>query len=405
MDRKIKVGVLKETKNPPDRRVPVPPDQAVELINKYPNVDLFVQESGIRCFTDDEYRDRGINVVPDMNECDILLGVKEVNIPELIPGKAYLFFSHTTKKQPYNKELLQEILKREITLIDYEHLTDTNNFRLIAFGRWAGVVGAYNGLIGYGRKTGSFDLKRASECHDMKEMIGELKKIKLPPVKILITGKGRVGMGAMETLQPLNLREVTSEEFINGSFDEPVLCQIDADEYVQRKDGQAFDFQHFFGNPGDYVSTFLPYTKVADIYIASHFWHPQSPVFMTRQDMQADDFNISVIADISCDIKNPIPSTLRASTIADPFYGYDPVTDSETEPYTKSGVTVMAIDNLPGELPRDASKDFGNGLLERIFPSLFGDDSDKIIERAMITRDGRLTEKYAYLQDFADGRE
>lgn len=405
MDRKLKVGILKETKTPPDRRVPVPPEQAVELVNKFPNVELFVQTSDLRCFSDDEYINNGIIVVPDLSGCDILLGVKEVDIPKLIPGKAYLFFSHTTKKQLYNRELLLEILHREITLIDYEHLTGPNNLRLIAFGRWAGVVGAYNGLIGYGKRTGLFNLKCAHECHDMKEMIRELSTIDLPPVKILVTGKGRVGLGAMETLRPLNLREVTSTEFINEKFDEPVVCQVDADEYVRRTDGRAFDFQHFFKNPGEYESTFLPYTKVTDIYIACHFWNPDSPVFMTREDMMADDFNISVIADISCDIKNPIPSTLRASEIADPFYGYDPDTDGETEPFLKNSVTVMAIDNLPGELPRDASEDFGKGLIERIFPSLFGNDDEKIIERATITRNGKLTETYSYLQGFAEGRE
>ena len=404
MKKNIKVGILKETKTPPDRRVAVAPNQAIELLNKFPNVDLFFQPSEIRCYSDDEYKALGLNLKQDLSDCDILIGVKEVKIDNLIENKKYLFFSHTAKEQPHNRLLLQAVLKKNITLIDYEYLTDEKNIRLVAFGHWAGLVGAYNGLIGFGKRTGLFSLKPANDCHDLKEMFSQVEKIKLPPVKILITGGGRVAHGAMETLAPLNLKKVTPDEFLNKTFDEAVFCQINPWDYAKRKDGEKFDLQNFFYFPDEYESTFLPYTKVTDVFIACHFWDERSPVFMTKDDMKADDFKMQVIADVSCDVAGPIPSTIRPSTIAEPFYGYNAQFEKEAEPFDKKNITVMAVDNLPGELPRDSSVDFGKGLIEKVYPSLFGDDNDEIIKRATIAKDGKLTEKFAYLQNYVDGK-
>ena len=402
---KTKVGILRETKTPPDRRVAVTPLLAIEMKEKFQNVVLKVQESDLRCFSDKEYNDSGINVYEDISDCDILIGVKEVDIPALIEGKAYLFFSHTAKKQPYNRELLQEIIRKKITLIDYEYLTDENNIRLVAFGHWAGIVGAYNGLLAWGKRYNSFDLKPAHKCHDMSEMLSELNKVDLPAIKILVTGGGRVTYGALEALAPLNLRDVSPEEFLTETYDEPVICRIDPDHYVRRKDGRTFDLQHFFDHPAEYKSTFRPYTKVTDLLILCHFWDPASPVFMTKEDMRSDDFNIKVIADVSCDLNGPVPSTIRVSTISDPFYGYNPLTDKESEPFDKESITVMAVDNLPGELPRDSSEEFGKTLVQKVFPSLLGKDSKGIIERATIAKDGRLTKKFAYLQNYLDGKD
>jgi Alanine dehydrogenase/PNT, N-terminal domain len=405
MTNKIKFGVLKETKNPPDRRVAVTPRIAKKITEQFPNVDLFIQKSDYRAIGNEEYEKLGLNLVDDVSHCDILIGVKEVAKPELIANKSYIYFSHTAKKQPYNRELLQKNIELGLTLMDHEYFTEENGARVVAFGRWAGIVGAFNGLIAYGKKFGLYNLKRAKECHDYKEMLEEVKKAKLPAIKILITGGGRVAHGALETLAPLNLKKVSADDFVNKTFDEPVVCQIDPDNYVERKDGKAFDLSDFFKNPSEYKSTFLRYTKVTDFFIPCHFWDQNSPVFMTPDDMKADDFKMKVIADVSCDIKDPIPSTLRASTIADPFFGYDPNTEQEVGAFAENAVTVMSVDNLPGELPRDASEDFGDALLNNVFPSLFGDDSRGIVNRATIVKDGKLTEKYKYLQNFADGKE
>lgn len=402
---KAKVGILRETKTPPDCRVAVTPLLAVEMKKKFPDVELKVRESHLRCFSDKEYTGSGINVYEDISDCDILIGVKEVNIPDLIEGKTYLFFSHTAKKQPYNRELLQEIIRKRITLIDYEYLTDENNFRIIAFGYWAGIVGAYNGLRAWGKRYNSYDLKPAHKCYDMSEMLNELKKADLPAIKILVTGGGRVTYGALETLASLNLRDVSPEEFLTETYDEPVFCRIDPDRYVRRKDGRTFDLQHFFDFPAEYKSTFRPFIKVTDLLILCHFWDPASPVFMTKEDMRSDDFNIKVIADVSCDIDGPVPSTIRVSTIAEPFYGYNPLTNEESEPFDKKSITIMAVDNLPGELPRDSSEEFGKTLMDKILPSLLGEDKKGIIERATIAKDGKLTKKFAFLQDYVEGKE
>jgi len=406
MSKKIKVGVLRETKNPPDKRVPVTPPLAVKMLERFPNIELFVQPSDLRCFTDEEYTYLDLEMKEDLTDCDILLGVKEVNPATLIPNKTYLFFAHVAKKQPYNRELLQEIIKKKIRLVDYEYLTDYNGARIVAFGRWAGIVGAYNGLRGRGIRMDEFKLKPAHQCHDMDEMYAGLKLIKLKKKKILVTGGGRVALGAMETLRQLNLREVTPEEYLTQEFNEAVLCRIDPEHYVRHKGGMQFNLQHFFKHPEEYESTFKPYTKVTDIFIACHFWDPKSPKMILKEDYLEPDFKITVIADVSCDVNGPIASTVRASTIADPFYGYNPVSGKDERPFiSPKNITVMAIDNLPGELPRNAAADFGADLLDKVYPSLFGHDDAGIIERATIAKNGKLTERYAYLQDYLDGKE
>ncbi len=405
MAQKLRVGILRETKNPPDKRVAVAPEQAVELVKKFPHVELFIQSSENRCFKDNEYTDKGLTVVDDVSDCEILIGVKEVAKSKLISNKKYLFFSHTAKKQEYNLPLLKKLLDLKIHMLDHEYLTDKNGVRLVAFGYWAGLVGAYNGLRTCGLKHKKFELKKAIDCFDMNDMFDELKKVTLDNIKILITGGGRVAHGAMETLSQLNIKKVTASQFLEKEFDEPVYCQIDPWDYTKRKDGEPFDLKHFFKHPDEYESTFLPYTKVTDFFIACHFWDQNSPVFMTKEDMKADDFNIKVIADVSCDIDGPIPSTVRPSTIADPIYGYNPKEGKEVEAFTEGSIAVMAVDNLPGELPRNASVDFGAGLVEKVFPSLFGDDTDGIVERASITIDGKLGPHFTYLQDYVDGKE
>lgn len=404
MSGKTKVGVLKETKNPPDRRVAITPRTGAELVKKFPELELFIQKSELRCFKDDEYRAAGLPLVEDLSDADILIGVKEVDIPALIAGKTYMFFSHTAKKQPYNRKLLQKIVEKNITLIDYEYLTDTNHVRLVAFGRWAGIVGAYNGIRAWGERTGDFHLRPAHEWHDMDEMLAGLKPVKLPPIKILITGGGRVAHGALETISALNLEEVSADDFLNKKFKEAVICRIDPDKYVKRKDGEPFDLQHFFDHPAEYESTFYPFARVTDLFIACHFWDPASPFFLSEEDMRRIDFRIQVIADVSCDIRGPIPSTLRASTIAQPFYGYNVDAREEADAFDQGNITVMAVDNLPGELPRNASEDFGKALLDNVLPSLFREDRDGIIERATIVKNGKLTKHFSYLQDYLDNR-
>jgi saccharopine dehydrogenase (NAD+, L-lysine forming) len=396
----IKIGVVCEGKVPPDERVPLVPIQIKQLLELHSSLDIKVQKSKVRRISDDEYLKQGISVVDSVEDQDILIGVKEVRKQDLIPNKTYFFFSHTIKKQPYNKELLQAVVEKKIRLIDWECLSDTAGRRLIGFGRYAGVVGTYNAFRAFGLRNKSFELTKAHDCHGREEMESELVKAMLPPIKILLTGRGKVAKGSIEILEKMNIRKVGKRDFMNVSFDEPVYCQISFQDYFKRKDGGEFETAEFYKNPGDHVSDFMRFARVADVYIAGHFWGAGSPLIFSREDARRPEFNISIVADISCDIDGPVASTIRPSTIADPLYGYDPINEIETS-YDATGViTVMAVDNLPCELPRDASFDFGKMFIKSVLPSLLNGGKNGFLNRASITDENGITDRYAYLRDW-----
>jgi saccharopine dehydrogenase (NAD+, L-lysine forming) len=402
----IKVGLIREGKVPPDKRVPFTPIQVEEIGQRFSNVKIYCQHSTVRCFHDSEYEAMGAEILTDMTGCDILMGIKEVPVSELISGKTYLFFSHTIKKQPSNRKLLQEVIRKKIRLIDYEAMKDKQGNRLVAFGRYAGIVGAYNGLWTYGQRFGGFKLRRAFECFDVNDLKLELRKVFLPPVKIILTGAGRVGRGAMESLDTAGIRKVSPADFLNCQFDEPVYVQLSSADYHTRKQGGHFNREEFHHHPDRYSSHFTDFTKVADVLMAGAFWNPEAPVLFTREDMLSKDFKIKIIADITCDIEGSIPSTKKASSIPDPIYDYDSKTDSLQPPLSDDRfITVMAVDNLPCELPRSASEEFGKDLIDRILKPLFIDDQEGIIERATIAKDGALTENFEYLRDYVSSKD
>lgn len=402
MGKTLKIGILRETKNPPDRRVPLIPAQIIAMESVYPNVRFYVQPSDIRCYTNSEYEKLKIKLNEDLSNCDILMGVKEVDKKTFIPGKTYFFFAHVGKRQPHNHEMFRTMAENNIRLVDYEYLTTDKGERIVAFGRWAGIVGAYNGLIASGIKSNRYNLKPAHQCHDLEEMWAGLRPIELSPaLKILVTGGGRVANGAMETLRVCNIVQVDPDDFLSREFDVPVFCQIGPEKYTRHKSMQQFDFSHFSKHPEEYGSTFLPFTNVTDILITGHYWDPGSPLFFTKEDMKRPEFRISVIADISCDVNGPIPSTLRATTISYPFYDYNPRLEAEEPAFTNpSNITVMSIDNLPGELPRDASEDFGKQLMQNVLHDLLSEHESPVIERATILQEGKLTSSFNYLTDY-----
>ncbi|MGB3777103.1 MAG: NAD(P)-dependent oxidoreductase [Tunicatimonas sp.] len=402
MPNPIHFALIREDKVPVDRRVPITPAQAADIQRRFPHVTVFCQSSERRCFPDQDYRDVGIKVVDDVSHCDILMGVKEVPIPNLLADKTYLFFSHTIKEQPYNRELLRTILQKDIRLIDYERFTDAQGNRVVAFGRFAGIVGAYNGLYTYGKKLGLYDIRRAKDCFDMDDMRSEFDKIELPPIKIALTGGGRVANGAVEVLEGAGIRRVSPEDYLAQTFEEPIYTQLEVIDYNRKADGGAFAVQEFYQHPDRFVPGFQPFAQTTDLFIAGAFWDHRAPVLFHREDMLQDDFSIRVIADITCDIEGSIPSTKQPSTIADPVYDYDPAQDrvADTLYQNPSFVSVMAVDNLPSELPRDASESFGDSLMQHVMPSLLGDGDAGIIERATITQGGHLTKAYQYLSNY-----
>ena len=401
----MKFGIIKERKNPPDRRVVFSPQKLQEFQQQFPEATIVVESSDIRVFSDEAYAKAGFEITNDLSDCDVLIGVKEVPIAALIPNKKYFFFSHTIKKQPYNRELLNAILEKNITLYDHEVITDNKGNRLIGFGRYAGLVGAYNGFRALGIKEDTFALPKAESLADLPALIDQLKAIKLPAIKILLTGSGKVARGAKEILDAMNIRAVTISEYLTASYHEPVYCKIDVLDYNKRKDGQVLTNSDFYNNPSAYVSNFMRFAEVTDYFIAGHFFGEGSPYLFTREDAKSDQFNIHLVADISCDIDGPVASTLRASTIADPIYGYDPETASEVAYTSPGAITVMAVDNLPCELPKDASDGFGDLFLTHVIPAFFNGDKEGILDRAAMTNAHQLRPRYEYLQNYVEGKE
>ena len=399
----MKIGILREEKIPEDKRVSLTPNQCKELLKLYPSIALYIQSSRLRCFTDNEYASIGIRIVDDISNCDILIGIKEVPISSLISNKTYLFFSHTIKKQVYNRNLLQEMIKKKIKMVDYEVIKSINGKRLVGFGRYAGIIGAYNGLLAYGKKTNKYSLKPAHLCEDRLEMEKELNNLVFSEEKIILTGNGRVGRGALELLEKANIRQVTKEQFVDIKFNEPVFVQLNTEDINLKSDGNAFNKKEFYNNPSVYISNFMHYAKYADIFIAGHYFKEGSPSFFTKEDMRSSYFKIKTVADISCDIDGPIPCTIRSSNINNPIYGYNPITDKEDDFIKDNVIAVMAIDNLPSELPRDASEDFGDNLISNIFPLILSKDINQIIDNATICEDGILKPNFEYLNEYLYG--
>ncbi|MBH8570673.1 hypothetical protein KB206_17400 [Microvirga sp. STS02] len=398
----LTIGLIREGKTPPDKRVPLTPKKCVEAQTSFPGLQIVVQSSPIRSYADHEYRDLGLEVRDDVSACDVLMGVKEVPVDQLIPNKTYLFFSHTVKKQPANRKLLQAVLRKNITLIDYELLTNEHGERIVAFGRYAGIVGAYNGLLTYGRKHGLYDLKPAWQCVDMDDMQEEFFKVKkLPPIKMAVTGSGRVAQGALEVLDRMGIRRVSVYDYLYLDFNEPVYTQLRSSDYNRRRDGRVWDTQNFHQHPEEYESTFGNFLPVTDLLIACAYWHPAAPLLFTEADTRQPDFRINTIADVTCDVNGSVPTTKRSSTIAEPAFDYNPTTGELEPAYSRpENITEMAVDNLPCELPRNASRDFGRQLIDKVLPHLLGPDAEGVIARATIAKAGQLTERYQYLSDY-----
>lgn len=401
----MKFGIINERKTPADKRVVFSPEKLVELKKLYPDAEIKVEASDVRIFTNEEYSTHGFEVSDDLSDCDVLIGVKEVPIDNLIPGKKYIFFSHTIKKQPHNQKMLQAIIDKEIDLYDHETFVDEQGKRLIGFGRYAGNVGAYNCFRAFGQKYELHNLPQAESLKDKDALINRLKKLVLPPVKIVLTGKGKVGMGAKEMLDAMKIKEVSVENYFSKTYTEPVYVHIDVEHYNKRTDGKSFDKASFYKNPGNHVSDFERFAKASDIFIAGHFYASGAPVILSSEMLKNPENRIKIVADISCDINGPVASTLRSSTIANPFYGYHAYEQKEVDVHHPAAIVVMAVDNLPCELPKDASEGFGDMFLEHIIPAFFNEDKDNILFRSQITDQGRLTERFKYLKDYIKEKE
>ena len=396
------IAVIREGKVPPDARVPLTPAQVATLRKR--GIDIVVQPSPGRTFTDQEYADLGVPLVEDIADRELLLGIKEVPINQLIPNKKYCFFAHVAKEQPYNQPLMRALLDRGITHMDYEYFTGEKGKRLIAFGYWAGMVGAHNAVWTYAQRTGAFELPRLKDLYDYAAAREVYDQLELPPLRVVLTGTGRVGKGAAQVLEDMGFARLSPAAYRKGEGQgKAVFTQLSVSEYAKHPDGQPIKKHYFYQHGEEYQSNFAPYAKVSDIFINGIFWDGKAPAFFTREEMAAKDFRIQVIGDVTCDIAPAasVPSTLRASTIADPVFGYDPTSGKEVSAYAPDAIDIMSIDNLPSELPRDASKAFGKVFIDRILPEFAKEQSD-ILERASVTVAGELGPHFGYLEGYAN---
>lgn len=402
----MKIALIKETKTPVDNRVALAPKQVAELNRQFPQHQIVVQASDIRAFSDDEYRAEGVEVLSDVSDADILFGIKEAKIESLIPDKHYFFFGHIAKMQEYNRPLLQAFIQKHITFCDYEYLVDDNNIRVCAFGWWAGVVGVYYTLRGYGLKHKLYELPKPDRRFTLTQLLESLNNVHLPKVKLLVTGAGRVSQGAQHVLENIGAHKMTEEEYLSDtSINTLSYCVADVDRLVKRKDGDAFSWNDFSRNAKEYESDFMRWAKKTDVLVCAHFWGPEAPVYLSEEDLRNKDLRIRMIGDVTCDIKGSIKSTVRPATHDDPYYDYNPMTEQDETAFSSpNNISVMAVDTCPNALAMDTSAYFGEMLTKHVFDPLLNGAHSDVIDRSMILKNGQLTLRFAYLKDFSEGK-
>jgi len=399
----IKIGLIREGRIPADNRVSLTPAQCKWLHKSAYQIQIVVQSSTYRCFSDKEYLAAGAEVKEDVSDCDILLGIKEVPVEQLIASKTYLFFSHTKKKQPRNQKLLKAILDKKITLVDYECLEHDDGQRIIGFGFFAGIVGAHNGMMAYGNRTGLYNLDRVYKQRSFRDLIHNYFGLRLPNVKIAVTGSGRVAHGILEIMNLMGIHEVEPDDYLKRRFSYPVYTQIKGAELYGHKTTGKYSRQEFHDHPDLYICRFLPYSAQTDILMNGIYWEKNYPRLFEKKDAKDGNFIIQTIADITDDADGSVPINVGDQTIEDPVYGIDKSTLEKTAPYLQNSIDIMAVGNLPNELPRDASRYFGEQLIKHVLEDLTG-NSSAIIERATITKSGKLTKYFEYLKDYAEGK-
>ncbi|MFN0083301.1 MAG: NAD(P)-dependent oxidoreductase [Ferruginibacter sp.] len=397
----IKIGLIREGKIPADARVALTPAQCKWIRTNRPDLKVIVQQSENRCFTDKEYLSAGVEVKENIEECNIILGIKEVPVDMLIENKTYLFFSHTKKLQPYNQKLLQTIIQKNCTLVDYECLEHEDGTRIIGFGFFAGIVGAHNGMMAYGKRTGSYDLQRVNSSKNLQYLIHTYFGLKLPPIKIAVTGSGRVAHGVLEIMNLMGIHEVEPEDYLEKEFVYPVYVHLKGADLYEHKTDKSYNRKDFHENAANYNSKFSAYIPHTDILMNGIYWEQKIPRLFELPAIEKENFRIKTIADITDDMGGSVPCNIGDSSIADPVYGVDKKTFLRTAPFLENSVDVMAVGNLPNELPRDASRYFGEQLLKYVFTDLFSEEKSRLIYHATIVKKGKLNDGYEYMEEYA----
>lgn len=396
------IGLIREGKVPPDSRVALIPAHCRYIMKAMPGINVLAQPSPGRCFSDKEYEMAGVTLTDDLSSCDLLLGIKEVPISLLVPGKTYMFFSHTKKLQPYNRAMAKSMAEKGITLVDYECLEHDDGTRIIGFGFFAGVVGAHNGIMAYGKRTGAFQLGRVGESRNFQQLVHTYFGLKIPPIKITVTGSGRVAHGLLEIMNLLGIHEVEPDDYLAREFTYPVYVHLKgADLYASKKDG-SYNRKDFHEHPGNYHCKYIQYFPQTDILMNGVYWDKNVPRLFEMEDIGKPDFRIQTIADVTDDKNGSVPCNMGDSTIDDPVYGVDKKTFGKTAPYLPGSIDIMAVGNLPNELPRDASRYFGEQLIKYVLPEMLLKES-KLIDRATILNKGKVTADFSYMKDYVEG--
>lgn len=400
----LTIGLIREGKIPADSRVALTPAQCKWLQKNFRDIKIIAQHSSIRCYSDKEYLAAGVEVQEDLSGCDVLMGIKEVPAEMLIAGKTYLFFSHTKKLQVYNQLMFQTVIEKKITLIDYECLEHADGTRIIGFGFFAGVVGAHNGMMGYGNRTGLFKLQRVGSVNSFQKLIHTYFGLKVPVMKIAVTGSGRVAHGVLEIMNLLGIHEVEPDEYLERDFTYPVYVHLKGADLYAHKLTDRYNREDFHDHPENYRCKFREFTPETDLLINGVYWDQGVPRLFEREDIQSPAFRITTVADITDDKAGSVPINLGDATIDHPIYGVDKNTFQRTAPYLPNSLDVMAVGNLPNELPRDASRYFGEQLIKFVLDDIRKGGSETI-RKATMVKDGELTGEFSYMREYADGRE
>ncbi|MDD5230521.1 MAG: bifunctional lysine ketoglutarate reductase /saccharopine dehydrogenase family protein [Candidatus Marinimicrobia bacterium] len=430
-------GIRREDKNEWEARVPLTPSQVEALTGNYP-VKFIVQPSPIRAFPDEDYLQAGAQISEDLDSCDVILAVKEIPSELLLPGKIYLFFSHTVKGQEYNQPMLKRLVELRATLIDYERIVDDAGKRLVFFGRYAGIAGMIDTLWALGQrlKLEGYQMPlaevkqawRYSDLENAKESIravGEqIRNNELPanvtPLVVGFTGYGNVSGGAQEIfdllpcceLRPSDLAQFyKSADFSNNFLYKVVFKEGDMFQVKDRR--RKFDLQEYFRQPENYESRFEEYIPYLTVLVNAIYWDNRYPKLVTRKFLKSayqrgqPDF-LKVIGDITCDIEGSIECNLATTTPGDPVYVYDPLAETIQMGFAGKGPVILAVDNLPSELPRDSSTMFG-AVLSEFIPRLAVTDFSQPftslnlppeLKRATILHKGKFTPDYQYMTEY-----
>ncbi len=425
------IGIRREDKNIWERRVPLIP-RHVEILKKEHDIQTRLQPFPARAFSDDEYKAIGAEINEDLTPCQTILAVKEIPTPFLIANRTYLFFSHTIKGQSHNMPLLQKMLDLQCTLIDYECIKDDQGRRLVFFGRFAGLAGMIDTLHAFGQRlkgrgldTPFAQIRPTYEYSGLEEAKKHLREIGdqikrtgfpalLAPLVVGITGYGHVSQGAQEILDLFPVKEISPKQLFSLKAENPrTLYKVvfKEEHTVQPIDpGHRFDLQDYYQHPEKYRSAFERYVPYLTILVNGIYWDPRYPRLISKKYLRENYWQqnrLQVIGDISCDINGSIECTEKVTESHNPAFVYNPLSDTIVDGFAGNGITVIAVDNLPSELPRDASESFSEALY-RFIPEIVNADMtvpfEKCalppeIKRAVIVYNGELTPDYRYLQE------